>query len=151
MENADIIIKGMRLLREGMVRYIVREIENEYGEDWWQKGVLQILREDSRRDLPETIIAVHHANRRKVLDNSAVCARRHEAKSDLPPVYRQTRNAMRMLSMTMGIDDRIGYQFGLMRGNAPRLQKPFAAGSYMFYGHNGHEASLRQQEAFASG
>lgn len=54
MENADIIIKGMRLLREGMVRYIVREIENEYGEDWWQKGVLQILREDSRRDLPET-------------------------------------------------------------------------------------------------
>ena len=54
MDNVDIIIKGMRFLRDGMALYLVREMENEFGEEWWQKGVLNPLKEESKRDLPES-------------------------------------------------------------------------------------------------
>ena len=52
--NHEIISKGFRLLLSGLAPYITKELKAEYGQDWWQEGVLNELYEDQKRDLPLT-------------------------------------------------------------------------------------------------
>jgi len=52
MENHIIISQGFRTLLEVFAPYISRELENEFGVDWWDTAVIETLREEQKRDLP---------------------------------------------------------------------------------------------------
>ena len=52
MENHILVAKGFDILNKCMARYIVQELYAAYGDDWWQKGVLDGMYEDQKRDLP---------------------------------------------------------------------------------------------------
>ena len=52
--NHEHISKGFRILLESLAPYIARELGNEYGDNWWTKGVLGILYDDQKRDLPDS-------------------------------------------------------------------------------------------------
>lgn len=52
MENYLREAKGFDILLKSLVPYEVRELIREYGQDWWQLGVLDDLHENQRRDLP---------------------------------------------------------------------------------------------------
>lgn len=52
MENYLREAKGFDILLKSLVPYEVRELIREYGQDWWQLGVLDDLRDDQKRDLP---------------------------------------------------------------------------------------------------
>lgn len=54
-ENYRIINDAMNIeLRDALAPYIARELISQYGEsDWWQRGVLDVLRDDRKRNLPE--------------------------------------------------------------------------------------------------
>lgn len=51
--NHLIISTGFRYLLAGIGPYIARELKAEHGEDWWQKGVWDVLYEDQRRGLSQ--------------------------------------------------------------------------------------------------
>ncbi|MDR1835059.1 MAG: DUF499 domain-containing protein [Fusobacteriaceae bacterium] len=53
MDNHELVSKGFRSLITGLAPYIARELLNEYGEDWWEDGVLNFLFDDQKRNLPE--------------------------------------------------------------------------------------------------
>lgn len=50
--NHTVISQGFRYLLEALAPYIARELEIEYGENWWQIAVLDKLYDDQKRDLP---------------------------------------------------------------------------------------------------
>jgi hypothetical protein len=53
MENNHAqIAHGFRVLLGAMAPYIAHELENEYGDKWWTEGVMGILYEDQKRELP---------------------------------------------------------------------------------------------------
>lgn len=52
MENYLREARGFDILLKSLVPYEVRELVREYGQDWWQRGVLDDLYDDQRRDLP---------------------------------------------------------------------------------------------------
>lgn len=53
MENNHVqVSQGFRILLSGFAPYVVRELDNEYGNNWWKEGVLDILYEEQKRDLP---------------------------------------------------------------------------------------------------
>jgi len=53
MENAAIITKGFKIIRAMLAPYIGRELSIEHGSDvWWQEGVMNVLYDDQKRDLP---------------------------------------------------------------------------------------------------
>lgn len=52
-ENHIKVTQGFRILLGGFTPYIARELQIEFGEDWWQKGVLDVLFDDQKRNLPE--------------------------------------------------------------------------------------------------
>ena len=55
MQNHATVIKGFQILREMLAPYIGRELSIEYGNnDWWSSGVMAVLRDDQKRNLPET-------------------------------------------------------------------------------------------------
>lgn len=55
MENNHVLIsQGFRVLLESMAPYLARELGNEYGDDWWEDGVISVLYDDQKRDLPLT-------------------------------------------------------------------------------------------------
>ena len=44
MENNHVLIsQGFRVLLESMAPYLARELGNEYGDDWWEDGVISVL------------------------------------------------------------------------------------------------------------
>ena len=51
--NHLIISKGFRYLLAGIGPYIARELKAEYGKDWWEKGVWNVLHSDQKRDMQE--------------------------------------------------------------------------------------------------
>ena len=51
-ENHLKITKGFRILLEGLAPYIARELQIEFGDDWWKEAVIDKLYEDQKRDLP---------------------------------------------------------------------------------------------------
>lgn len=51
-ENYDQIVKGLNILKSGLAPYIAMELGNEFGNDWWQKGVLDLLYDEQKRNLP---------------------------------------------------------------------------------------------------
>lgn len=52
MSNHEIVTKGFESLVRALAPYIARELQIEYKEDWWQKGVWNVLHDDQKRDLP---------------------------------------------------------------------------------------------------
>jgi hypothetical protein len=54
MQNHAVVIKGFQILRETLAPYIGRELSIEYGNsNWWSNGVMAVLRDDQKRNLPE--------------------------------------------------------------------------------------------------
>lgn len=51
-ENHLKISKGFRTLLEGMAPYVARELQIEFGKNWWEEAVIDTLYEDQKRDLP---------------------------------------------------------------------------------------------------
>ena len=53
MKNLAIISEGFKTLRRLLAEYIGRELALVYGDNlWWDEGVMNILREEQRRNLP---------------------------------------------------------------------------------------------------
>lgn len=50
--NHDLMTKGFDRLLEALAPYIVRELIQTYGADFWKAGVVDKLYDDQRRDLP---------------------------------------------------------------------------------------------------
>ena len=50
--NHDLMTKGFDRLLEALAPYIVRELIQAYGADFWKAGVVDKLYDDQRRDLP---------------------------------------------------------------------------------------------------
>lgn len=46
------VSQGFRILLGALAPYIARELGYEFGKEWWNAAVLDILREDQKRDLP---------------------------------------------------------------------------------------------------
>lgn len=54
MENHAIITKGFSIIRDMLAPYIARELSLTFGSNiWWREGVMKILREEQKRNLPE--------------------------------------------------------------------------------------------------
>lgn len=54
MKNHEFVNKGFRHTLNGLAPYLMRELKAEYGNDWWQDGVLDTLYPDQRQELPIT-------------------------------------------------------------------------------------------------
>ena len=50
--NHDLVTKGFNRLLEALIPYIVHELIQTYGSDFWQAGVMGKLRDDQKRGLP---------------------------------------------------------------------------------------------------
>lgn len=46
------VSRGFRILLGSFAPYIARELGNEFGSDWWEYGVIDVLYDDQKRDLP---------------------------------------------------------------------------------------------------
>lgn len=46
------VTQGFRILLTVFAPYIARELTNEYGQNWWEEGVLNRLYEEQKRNLP---------------------------------------------------------------------------------------------------
>jgi predicted AAA+ superfamily ATPase len=46
------VSQGFRILLQAFAPYIARELGNEFGDNWWMDGVIDILYDDQKRDLP---------------------------------------------------------------------------------------------------
>lgn len=55
MENNHVqVSQGFRTLLGGLAPYIARELGNELGNNWWTDGVMDVLYDDQKRDLPDS-------------------------------------------------------------------------------------------------
>jgi len=55
MNNHAIISQAFKILREMLAAYIGSELAFAYGNNlWWQDGVMNVLREEQKRNLPQT-------------------------------------------------------------------------------------------------
>jgi len=53
VENNHVnVSKGFRFLLKALAPYIANELRSEYGENWWQEAVINILYDDQKKDLP---------------------------------------------------------------------------------------------------
>lgn len=50
--NHDLVTKGFNRLLKALSPYIIRELDQTYGTDFWQEGVIGKLYDDQRRGLP---------------------------------------------------------------------------------------------------
>jgi len=48
------VSQGFRILLGGLAPYIARELGNELGNNWWTDGVMDVLYDDQKRDLPDS-------------------------------------------------------------------------------------------------
>ena len=48
------VSQGFRILLGAFAPYVTRELENEFGSNWWSDGVLDLLYDDQKRDLPNS-------------------------------------------------------------------------------------------------
>jgi hypothetical protein len=52
MDNHELVSKGFRSLRDALSVFISNELSSTQGQDWWNKAVISILRDDQKRGLP---------------------------------------------------------------------------------------------------
>ena len=52
--NHTQVSNGFRILRGALAPYIAHELQNEFGDDWWKSGIMTILRDEQKRDLPQS-------------------------------------------------------------------------------------------------
>ena len=52
--NHEKVRQGERILLFALSDYVCKELKQTYGEDWWEDGVLGILRDGQKRDLPRS-------------------------------------------------------------------------------------------------
>jgi predicted AAA+ superfamily ATPase len=52
MENYQILTRGFQVLNQILAPYVCREIQAQYKKDWWQQGILGVLRNEQIEDLP---------------------------------------------------------------------------------------------------
>ena len=50
--NYQQVTEGLRILTEVLAYCVARELRAKFGEGWWSRGVLGVLRQEQRRDLP---------------------------------------------------------------------------------------------------
>lgn len=50
--NYQYISQGFQILLRAYAPYVAFHLVNEYGTQWWQMGVLGMLRDDQKRNLP---------------------------------------------------------------------------------------------------
>jgi len=50
--NHEKVRQGERILLFALSDYVCKELKQTYGADWWEDGVLDILYDDQKRDLP---------------------------------------------------------------------------------------------------
>ncbi|MDR1580438.1 MAG: DUF499 domain-containing protein [Synergistaceae bacterium] len=50
--NHEAVSRGFRIMLGAFAPYIVRELKNNYKENWWQTAVIDALYDDQKRDLP---------------------------------------------------------------------------------------------------
>ena len=50
--NYALVQDGFRILLESMAPYMARELNNEFGDNWWENGVINVLYDDQKRSLP---------------------------------------------------------------------------------------------------
>jgi len=53
-DNHTFVTEGFRILRDALSLYIGRELEIEFGKDWWGQAVVNTLDDKQRRGLPAT-------------------------------------------------------------------------------------------------
>lgn len=53
MKNHSIISQAFKEVRDVLAPYIAQTMQKVYRHDWWQNGVMSVLYEDQKRDLPE--------------------------------------------------------------------------------------------------
>lgn len=53
-ENHIKVTQGFRILLQGLTPYIARELRMAFGVNWWEKGVLQPLYDEQKRNLPNS-------------------------------------------------------------------------------------------------
>lgn len=46
------ISKGFRILLGGLAPHMAREFSNEFGDNWWQEAVIDVLYDEQKKDLP---------------------------------------------------------------------------------------------------
>jgi predicted AAA+ superfamily ATPase len=46
------VSQGFRILLGGFAPYIARELGNEFGQNWWNEAIMDVLYDDQKRDLP---------------------------------------------------------------------------------------------------
>ena len=51
--NVTLITNGFHLLLKVFAKYISQELITEYGDEWWETGVLERLRPEQQRNLPQ--------------------------------------------------------------------------------------------------
>ena len=52
--NHTQVSQGFRILLGAFAPYIARELGNEFGDNWWMEGVLNVLYDEQKRDLPNS-------------------------------------------------------------------------------------------------
>ena len=52
-DNYQRVTEGLRTLTAVLAPYVAQELRAELGGEWWSRGVLGVLQENQRRDLPE--------------------------------------------------------------------------------------------------
>ena len=51
--NNELVFRGLRDLLKVFAPYICAALSVEYGADWWQLAVMEKLRDEQKRGLPE--------------------------------------------------------------------------------------------------
>lgn len=52
MDNYQRVTQGFQLLTEFLAPYVAQQLQQQFKENWWKFGVLDILYDDQKRDLP---------------------------------------------------------------------------------------------------
>lgn len=50
--NYQRVTEGLRILTVVLAPYVARELRAKFGDEWWSRGVLGVLRQEQQRDLP---------------------------------------------------------------------------------------------------
>lgn len=53
-DNYQLVTRGFQLITEMLAPYVCQQIQAKFGQHWWRDGVLAILNDAQRRDLPYT-------------------------------------------------------------------------------------------------
>lgn len=53
MDNYQLVTKGFQILTEILAPYVCQQLEGYFRQDWWRQGVLDVLTDFQKRDLPD--------------------------------------------------------------------------------------------------